>query len=157
MIAYTIKNNCYKTNGFCPEFLARQQERSYIKDETDLDRFQQLVENVKRVYNGPEPCPDLDFLCWVSRQYYKTFKKPISRPQADKILYSAGILTDKMLVHQNFRTYLDARVHDFPDTDLRMRHMFPDESISQQINNINHILEQCPIAEEDTPDAGDGK
>ena len=72
MISYTIKNHDVQHEGFCPDFLERQQERSYIKDETDLDRFQQLVEHIRRVYNGPEPLPDLDLCVYISKAYYKT-------------------------------------------------------------------------------------
>lgn len=153
MISYTIKHNDYDTHGFCRDFLKRYQERSYIKEETDIDKFQTLIKSVHRMYNGPEVLPDLEFLTWISKKYGEIFNKPITPSQANKILYNAGILTDKMLVHINFRTYLNARVHDFPNTDLRMRHMFPDESILLS----NHILESCPTAEEFAPGAGDGK
>lgn len=152
MISYTIKANNYFENGFCPEFLKRYQERSYIKDESDLDRFQKFTEHIKRVYNGVPAVPDLDLCIYTSKHYYKIFNKPISSHQADKIFYAAGILTDKMLAHQNFRTYLNARVHDFPNTDLRMRHMFPDESILLS----NHVIE-CPTAEEFDAAPGEGK
>lgn len=126
MISYTIKHGMYGSHGFNINFLKRMREIAYIKQPTDLDKYNQLIKTIKLKINE-HSLSDLAICIFISKEYFNVFNKPITPRQADKLMYQAGLLTDKMLAHLNFKTYLNSRCHDYPDQD------FPSESIIGEI------------------------
>lgn len=92
MISYTLKGKSFDYKGYADEYIDELAKASYIPEDTHIEKWNMLVKDIQYTAQKNGEFRKFETCQRLVHMYFSSFGTVITKKQADKIFYQAGLI-----------------------------------------------------------------
>lgn len=105
MISYTLKGKSFNYKGYADEYITELAKASYIPEDSHREKWNFIVKDIKFVAYKNGEFRKFETCQYLVQTYFQTFETIITKKQADKIFYQAGLIDSASIAQDTCRSY----------------------------------------------------